>query len=85
MASAPAALAAPAGSIENCRAAQGIVHGCGECRRGGGLIGAHDEVDAEFLKNPAGGGKRIGKAGNRRALITADVADAALQQGLGNR
>ncbi len=74
---ASAAALAPA-VVEDRGAAQRIVHGCGERGYRSGLVGARDEIDAEFLKNSVSSVEHIDKTGDWRALISADVAYAGL-------
>ncbi len=66
-------------------AADRIVDRSGEHRGGSGLRGAGFEVDAELLQQPLRIGQHVHEMRDRRALVAADVADAGLQQRLGDR
>ncbi len=71
--------------LERHRAADRIHHGRGERRRGGGFGRRIFEMHAEFVEHILGVGEHIHQMGNRRALITADIGNAGLQQRLGDR
>src|ERR1700722_18865925 len=67
------------------RAADRIHHGRSERRRGGGLGRRIFEMHAEVVQHILGVGQYVHQMGNRRALITADIGNAGLQQRLGDR
>ena len=50
----------------------------------GRLRGARLEMHAELAQNVLGVGQHVHQMADRRALVAADIADAALQQRLGD-
>ena len=67
------------------RAAQGIVDRRAEHRGGRGLAGARLQVHAEVRHQVLGIDQDVDQMRDGRALIAADIGDAGLQQGLGDR
>ncbi len=65
-------------------AANRIVDRGGQHGRGGGFACRGLESHTEFAQDDAGIRQHVHQVGNRRALITADVTDARLQQRLGH-
>ena len=66
------------------RAAQGVVDGGAEHRRGGGLVGAGLQVYAELGDDVLRIHEHVEQMRHRRALVAADIAHARLQQCLGD-
>ena len=70
--------------LERHCAADRIHDGGGERRRGGGFRGRIFKMHAELVEHILGVGEHVHQMRDRRALITADVRDAGLQQRLGD-
>ena len=66
------------------RAAQRVVDRGAQHGGGAGLVGGRLEVDAELVEDVLGVGQHVDQVRDRRALIAADIADAGLQQRLGD-
>ena len=60
------------------------MHGSGERGRRGGLAGARLEMHAELAQNILRVGEDIHQMRDGCALVTHDIADAALEQRLGD-
>ena len=73
------------GPLEGDRAPDRIVDGGGQHGGGRSLAGVCFEMHAELAKNFLGVGEHVDQVRNRCARIAAYIADAAFQQGLGNR
>ena len=67
------------------RAAQRIIDRGAEHGRGGGLVGAGLDMDAEIGEQILGIHHDVEQMRHRRALVAADIAHARLQQRLGDR
>ena len=65
-------------------AANGVVDGGGEGGGGGGFAGGGFKMHAEFAENVLRVAQHVHQMRDRRALVAGDVADAALQQRLGD-
>ena len=72
------------GGFEGDRAAQRIIHGSRQSRRGSRFRSAVLEMHAQFFENIVRVGQHVHQVRNRRALITRHVGDAGLQQRLGH-
>ena len=57
----------------------------GKRRPGRGFAGTRLEVDAELTEDILRVGEHVHEMGNRGALVAADIADAGLEEGLGDR
>ncbi len=66
------------------RAAHRIVDRGGEHRGGARLVGGRREMDAELVQERLRVAQHVHQVRDRRALIARDIADAGLQQALGD-
>ena len=66
------------------RPAHGIVDGGAQHGRGGGLVGAGLQVDAELGEQVLRLQQHVEQVADRRALVAADIGHTRLQQGLGD-
>ena len=73
------------GGLPGHRAAQRVIDGRGQHGGSRGLAGGLFKVHAQFFEDLPGVGKDVDQMADGGTLVAADIGDAGLQQGLGDR